>query len=156
MSGFYDTARLAARVPVGAFCPREGSVSDIVNAVMRRERRVLLAKRSARRRAYPGLWSFPGGHVEPGESLDRALQRELGEEIGIVPTRYRALATLPDPLAPDVTYRPFAVTAWQGEPRILDDEHSELAWFELDAAVRLPGLALESYRPMFAGLASGA
>ena len=131
-------------------------MSDIVNAVMLRERRVLLAKRSAARRNYPGLWSFPGGHVEPGEDLDRALHRELGEEIGIVPTRYRALATLPDPNAADVTYHPFAVMAWQGEPRILDDEHSELAWFDLEAAARLPGLALDSYRPMFAGLASGA
>lgn len=84
------------------------------------------------------------------------MHRELGEEIGVVPTRYRALATLLDPQAPGVTYHPFAVTAWQGEPRILDDEHSELAWFDLDAAVRLPDLALESYRPMFAGLASGA
>jgi len=131
-------------------------VPDIVNAVMLREHCVLLAKRSAGRRTYPGLWSFPGGHVEQGEDLDQALRRELGEEIGIVPTRYRALATLPDPNTPGVTYHPFAVTAWQGEPRILDDEHSELAWVGLDAAVRLPDLALESYRPMFAGLASGA
>jgi mutator protein MutT len=128
-------------------------VPDIVNAVMLRERRVLLAKRSAARRSYPGLWSFPGGHVEPGEDLDRALHRELGEEIGIVPTRYWALATLPDPHTPGVTYHPFAVTEWQGEPCILDDEHSELAWFDLEAAFRLAGLALDSYRQMFAHLA---
>jgi len=131
-------------------------VPDIVNAVMLHERRVLLAKRSAARRSYPGLWSFPGGHVERGEDLDRALHRELGEEIGVVPTRYRALATLPDPHTAGITYHPFAVTEWQGEPRILDDEHSELAWFEFDSAVRLPGLALDSYRLMLAGLASGA
>jgi 8-oxo-dGTP pyrophosphatase MutT (NUDIX family) len=131
-------------------------VPDIVNAVMLRERSVLLAKRSATRRSYPGLWSFPGGHVEQGEDLDRALHRELGEEIGVVPLRYRALATLPDPHTPNTTYHPFAVTTWQGEPRILDDEHSELAWFDLDDAVRLRGLALESYRTLFAGLgASG-
>jgi 8-oxo-dGTP diphosphatase len=127
-------------------------VPDIVNAIMLREQRVLLAKRSAARRSYPGLWSFPGGHVEQGEDLDRALHRELGEEIGVVPVRYRALATLPDPHTPSVTYHPFAVTEWRGEPRILDDEHSELAWFDLEDAIRLPGLALDSYRPMFATL----
>jgi 8-oxo-dGTP diphosphatase len=131
-------------------------VPDIVNAVMLRERFVLLAKRSAARRNYPGLWSFPGGHVEQGEDLDRALHRELEEEIGVVPMRYHALATLPDPHTPGVTYHPFAVTAWQGEPRILDDEHSELAWFDLAAAVRMPGLALESYRTLFAGLGANA
>jgi 8-oxo-dGTP pyrophosphatase MutT (NUDIX family) len=36
-------------------------VPDIVNAIMLSDRRVLLAKRSAQRRAYPGLWSFAGG-----------------------------------------------------------------------------------------------
>lgn len=156
MRGFYDNARLAARAIVGTLGAEEGSVPDIVNAVMLRECCVLLAKRSATRRSYPNLWSFPGGHVERGEDLDRALHRELGEEIGVVPTRYRALATFPDPQAPDVTYHLFAVTEWQGEPRILDDEHSELAWFDRDAAVRLPDLALDSYRPMLAGLADDA
>jgi mutator protein MutT len=126
---------------------------DIVNAVMLHRHRVLLAKRSIGRRSYPGLWSFPGGHVEPGESLEQALHRELGEEIGIVPTNYHALAPLPDPLSANIAYHPFAVTAWQGEPRILDQEHSELAWFDLDIAIRLPDLALESYRCLFVDLA---
>jgi 8-oxo-dGTP diphosphatase len=131
-------------------------VPDIVNAVMLRGRSVLLAKRSAARRAYPGRWSFPGGHVEAGESLEQALHRELGEEIGIVPKQYRGLAPLADPHAADITYRMFAVTAWRGDPQILDHEHSELAWFDLTAAIRLPELALEAYRSLFAGLAGDA
>jgi 8-oxo-dGTP diphosphatase len=32
----------------------------------------------------PGLWCFPGGHLEPGETSSRAIVRELQEEIGIV------------------------------------------------------------------------
>jgi 8-oxo-dGTP diphosphatase len=35
---------------------------------------------------YPGHWALFGGHIEPGESPDAAIQRELLEEIGYAPT----------------------------------------------------------------------
>lgn len=34
---------------------------------------------------YPGYWAFFGGHLEPGETPEIALKRELEEEIGYVP-----------------------------------------------------------------------
>src|SRR5437667_5927330 len=55
-------------------------MTDIVNGLLLRNGAVLLARRSAGRQAYPNRWSFPGGHVEAGESLDDALIRELREE----------------------------------------------------------------------------
>lgn len=42
---------------------------NIVNALLLREGKVLLARRSRHRKAYPDLWSFPGGHVEGDETL---------------------------------------------------------------------------------------
>jgi ADP-ribose pyrophosphatase YjhB (NUDIX family) len=54
----------------------------IVNAILIRDGAVLLAKRSAHRKAYPGLWSFPGGHVESGETLDAALSAKRGRKSG--------------------------------------------------------------------------
>jgi mutator protein MutT len=123
---------------------------DIVNAVLLRQGDALLARRSPLRKAYPDLWSFPGGHVEAGESLEQALVRECREEIGIEPVTYVAIGCIADPnasVATPVTYHMYAVTVWtSGEPTIRDDEHIELKWFRLDVAVILPDLALEEYR----------
>lgn len=44
--------------------------------------RVLLAQRPAGK-SMAGLWEFPGGKVEPGETPEHALVRELEEELGI-------------------------------------------------------------------------
>lgn len=43
---------------------------------------ILIAERSAERYA-PGLWEFPGGKIEPNESIEQALIREFKEEVGI-------------------------------------------------------------------------
>ncbi len=54
--------------------------------------RVLLTQRPEGKQL-AGLWEFPGGKVEPGESPEAALIRELSEEIGIV-TKEACLAPL--------------------------------------------------------------
>ena len=89
-------------------------MTDVVNGLLVRERTIMLAKRGPHRKAYAGLWSFPGGHVEEGESLSQALRRELQEEIGITPITYRRQGTITDPnaKAPNViTYHMYVVTA---------------------------------------------
>ncbi|MEM7566620.1 MAG: 8-oxo-dGTP diphosphatase MutT [Pseudomonadota bacterium] len=51
-------------------------------ALIDADRRVLIAKRPAGK-GMAGLWEFPGGKVEPGETPEAALIRELDEELGI-------------------------------------------------------------------------
>ena len=51
-------------------------------ALIDRDGRVLLAQRPEGK-PMAGLWEFPGGKIEPGETPDTALIRELDEELGI-------------------------------------------------------------------------
>lgn len=51
-----------------------------VSASVWRDGKVLLVERAKEPRGY---WAFPGGHVEPGESLEAAAARELFEETGL-------------------------------------------------------------------------
>jgi 8-oxo-dGTP diphosphatase len=126
----------------------------IVNAILISDGKVLLARRSAHRRAYPDCWSFPGGHVEKGESTEETLLRELAEEIGVIPVSYRLIGEIIDPAGTNdpATYHICAVEQWNGKPSIQDEEHTELRWFSLGEVEVLPDLALEDYRRLFAEL----
>lgn len=69
----------------------------VVAAVIEREGRVLVAQRAPKNR-HGGMWEFPGGKVERGESDIDALKRELLEELGLRLIRAEApLAELHDP-----------------------------------------------------------
>lgn len=67
--------------------PREGgadrSIIEVaVGVLLRDDGRFLLTSRPSGK-AYAGYWEFPGGKLEPGESVEQALRRELQEELGL-------------------------------------------------------------------------
>jgi len=123
------------RVHAPAPNPPPRRAIHVVAGVIRDARgRILLARRTEGR-DLAGLWEFPGGKCEPGETPEQALARELHEELGIdarigaplirVPQRY------PDKdLALDVRH----VEAWHGPAR--GREGQALAWVPPDKLPR--------------------
>jgi mutator protein MutT len=57
------------------------AVIVVLAAIIEREGRVLLTRRAAGTHL-GGLWEFPGGKCEPGETHDACLRREIEEELG--------------------------------------------------------------------------
>lgn len=88
-------------------------------AILRREDgRILLCQRPEEK-SYPLKWEFPGGKLEPGETAEKALARELLEELEIElgETRLYLRRTIPysDLRSYDLSY--FIVESWRGTPR---------------------------------------
>lgn len=84
--------------------------------------RVLVQQRSPER-SMPGLWEFPGGKVEQGETPERALARELAEELGVtvVPEALSPLAFTSETLGDQhLLLLLYSTREWDGEPRPLD------------------------------------
>jgi 8-oxo-dGTP diphosphatase len=63
--------------------PDRAAVEVAVGVLIRADGAFLLTSRPAGK-VYEGYWEFPGGKVEPGETVEQALRRELLEEIGLV------------------------------------------------------------------------
>jgi 8-oxo-dGTP diphosphatase len=97
-------------------------------ALIDRDGRVLLAQRPPGK-SMAGLWEFPGGKVEPGETPEAALIRELQEELGIntwasclAPLTFASHAYADFHLLMPL----FACRKWEGIPQ--GKEGQTLAW----------------------------
>jgi ADP-ribose pyrophosphatase YjhB (NUDIX family) len=113
-----------------------------VTAVIRRGDSILLVKRVDN-----GEWAPVTGIVDPGEAPGVAARREALEETGVTISVDRlAAVTVTDPVVHANGDRAiyldhnFACTWREGEPRVADDESTEVRWFPADA---LPSLRSE-------------
>ena len=97
---------------------------DVMAAVIVKDGRYLICRRPQHKR-HGGLWEFPGGKVEPGESFAGAVTREMTEELRVT------VSSVLDPLwqvhDPGSVFRiHFVPTEILGEP--VPVEHIDIAW----------------------------
>lgn len=105
-------------------------------ALVDRTGRVLLARRPDDAHQ-GGLWEFPGGKLEPGESVEAALQREVAEELGVTVVSRRPLIRIRhvyDDLS--VLLDVYRVDDWHGD--VHGREGQPLAWVEPDRLAAYP------------------
>ncbi len=95
-------------------------------AILDREGRVLLSRRHDHLHQ-GGLWEFPGGKLEPGETVEAALRREIREELDLRLSAHRPLIQVKHHY-PDrsVLLDVHLVTAYEGEARGMEGQ--PLAW----------------------------
>lgn len=78
-----------------------------------------------------GLWEFPGGKLEPGESPEGALKRELEEELGVRITEPDFLCRLNhDYSHAQVSLHTYMIHQWSGVAN--GEEGQKIAWVSLD------------------------
>lgn len=117
----------------------ETTIVPAVSVAVLRDRAIMLVRRG--RAPSKGLYAFPGGRVEAGETLEDAARRELLEETGI---EVGALVPLREILIDSRTdggsvylLTVFGARHLTGEPVAADDA-DEAAFFGLDEIERLP------------------
>lgn len=133
----------AALIRADADVPRSDAAGDgtralvevAVGVLVRPDGRFLLTSRPPGK-VYAGYWEFPGGKIEPGESVEQALARELHEELGLAidladVRRWRAQQVdYPHAL---VRLHFCRVNAWRGRLQMREGQRS--AWERLPVQV---------------------
>lgn len=103
--------------------------------------KILLAQRPAHL-DHGGLWEFPGGKIEPGETAEMALNRELHEELGISVHQARPCIRVRytySQLQKSILLDTWQVETWQGQP--YGREGQRVQWYDRELLSQIPLLA---------------
>jgi NAD+ diphosphatase len=110
-------------------------VSPAMMVLVTRGRELLLARAN---RFPAAMFSALAGFVEPGESIEDCIHREVREEVGVEVDRLRYFASQSWPF-PHSLMIAFTAEYAGGEARPCDAEIADVQWFAIDALPQLPG-----------------
>ena len=120
-------------------CPRCGMIfyprlSPAAIVLVRRADRVLLARSPG---FPPGMYSVLAGFVEPGESIEETIDREIREEVGVEVANLRYFGSQPWPF-PNSLMLGFTADYAGGELRTDPEEIEDAGWYSVDDLPALP------------------
>jgi 8-oxo-dGTP diphosphatase len=125
---------------------RKPTFVPVVAAAIRDEGGRLLLQQGLPHKRHAGLWEFPGGKVESGETPRFALCREVAEELAIelaedalVPAGFAEEAG--DDGRPPLVLFLYTCLRWRGEPEALEGQG--WGWFTVGEAFELPMPAMD-------------
>jgi len=121
-------------------CPQCGllhfpRLAPAIIVLVERGNELLLARS---RHFMPGMYSVLAGFVEPGESLEEAVVREVKEEVGVEIKNIKYFGSQPWPF-PHSLMVGFTATYASGEISLNDEEIEDAGWFTIDDLPRIPG-----------------
>jgi len=121
-------------------CPQCGllhfpRLAPAIIVLVERGNQLLLARS---RHFMPGMYSVLAGFVEPGESLEEAVVREVKEEVGIEIKDIKYFGSQPWPF-PHSLMIGFTATYARGEISLDDKEIEDAGWFTAEKLPRIPG-----------------
>jgi 8-oxo-dGTP diphosphatase len=151
LRGVY-TRRVDDVEPGSGHRPASPALRFVAAALIVRDREVLIGQRRADQ-PMASLWEFPGGKIEPGESAQEALARELSEELGIRAEVGPAVTRIRHHYrrggAVDLQF--FAVRTFSGE--ISNQIYQQIRWVKLEDLTGYDFLAAD--RGLIQDLAAG-
>lgn len=101
---------------------------NVVGAIIRQNGLVLCAQRG-KEKSLPGLWEFPGGKIEPGETMQDALRREVFEELSCnINVGSKVVTTIYEYDFGSVSLTTFYCELISGSPSTT--EHASIIWLD--------------------------
>ena len=114
---------------------------NVVCAVLIKDNKIVLSKRSSNLKIMPNMYEFPGGKVEQNETLKQALKRELFEELSIN-INIKDIIEFPNNIVKTNNFKliVYIVKKWNGKLKINSDVNSEILYVNYDKLQNIDNL----------------
>ncbi len=106
-------------------------ITHAVAAVIVRPGAFLAVRRKATMKRDPGVWEFPGGKIEPGETMEAAVLREVKEELGVSISIKQSLLFYPFTVHDQTIHLTYYLCELLSDPsKIQLTDHDAWQWFQ--------------------------